>query len=112
MRDRARHIAGALLIFTVTFYFGAGPAYADAIDGEWCSGVNHFAIQGPNILTPGGHQIQGNYWRHGFVYVVPAGETDAGREIDMRLLNEETVELTRKGQSSAPETWHRCKPTS
>ncbi len=112
MRNRAKHIAGALLIGTFTLYLGSGAARADVIDGEWCLGVNHFAIQGPDIVTPGGHQIKGNYWRHGFAYIVPADETDAGREIDMRLLNEETVELTRKGQTSSPETWHRCKPTS
>ena len=88
------------------------PARADAIDGEWCLGSSHFAIDGPSILTPGGNRIQGNYSRHGFFYVVPANEPGAGGEIDMVLLNEETVRLTRKGQTSGPEIWRRCKPTS
>jgi hypothetical protein len=87
-------------------------AQADAIDGEWCLGSAHFAIDGPNILTPGGNRITGNYSRHGFLYVVPANEPGAGGEIDMVLLNEETVRLTRKGQASPPEIWKRCKPTS
>ena len=87
-------------------------ARADAIDGQWCLGSSHFAIEGPNILTPGGNRIQGNYSRHGFVYVVPANEPGAGSVIDMVLLNEETVQLTRKGQVAAPEIWRRCKPTS
>src|SRR5262245_16090896 len=52
----------------------AAEARADAIDGEWCLGPAHFAIDGPNILTPGGNRIQGNYSRHGFLYVVPANE--------------------------------------
>jgi hypothetical protein len=87
-------------------------ARADAIDGEWCLGTAHFAIAGPNILTPGGNRIQGNYSRHGFSYVVPVNEAGAGGEINMVLLNEEMVSLTRKGQAPAPEIWRRCKPTS
>ena len=69
-------------------------------------------LKGPNILTPGGNRIQGNYSRHGFVYVVPTNELGAGSQVDMVLLNEETVQLTRRGQASAPEIWRRCKPTS
>ena len=42
---------------------------------------------------------------------MPASEPGAGSQIDMLLLNEETVQLTRKGQA-APEIWRRCKPTS
>src|SRR5690348_6355890 len=69
-------------------------ALADAIDGEWCFGTSHFAIDGPNILTPGGNRIQGNYSRHGFTYVVPVNEAGAGGEVNMVLLNEEMVSLT------------------
>ena len=87
-------------------------ASADAIDGQWCLGPSHFAIDGPSILTPGGNRIQGNYSRHGFAYVVPSNEPGAGSAINMVLLNEETVQLTRQGQTSAPEIWRRCKPTS
>jgi hypothetical protein len=89
---------------------GVYPARADAIDGQWCLGSRHFEISGPNIRTPGGSQITGNYGRHGFTYVVPASEDGAGTQIVMVLLNEETVQLTR-GKSPA-ETWKRCKPTS
>ena len=45
---------------------GVGPARADAIDGQWCLGSSHFEINGPNIRTPGGNEITGNYDRHGF----------------------------------------------
>ncbi|HZT48125.1 MAG TPA: hypothetical protein VFA64_09115 [Hyphomicrobiaceae bacterium] len=98
--------AGAIVGMT------ARAAKADAIDGEWCLGSSHFAIDGPNITTPGGNRIQGNYSRHGFDYVVPANEPGAGGRIDMVLLNEETVQLTRAGQAAAPEIWRRCRPTS
>ena len=86
------------------------PAHADAIDGQWCLGASHFEINGPNIRTPGGNDITGEYNRHGFQYVVPVNEEGAGTQIVMVLLNEETVRLTRG--SAAPETWKRCKPTS
>lgn len=106
-----RHFPRTLLIASLALGAGIHRAQADAIDGEWCSGVSHFAIEGPSISTPAGNRIQGKYSRHAFAYVVPANEADAGREIDMALLNEDTVALTRKGQS-APEIWTRCKPTS
>src|SRR5215510_10551258 len=88
----------------------AGPARADAIDGQWCLGASHFEISGPNIRTPGGNAITGNYDRHGFTYVVPSNEDGAGTQIVMVLLNEETIRLTRG--TSSPETWRRCKPVS
>ena len=108
----ARPNAAAAVILAGALCVASPSAHADAIDGQWCLGPSHFAIDGPTILTPGGNRIQGNYSRHGFVYVVPTSEPGAGSEIDMVLLNEETVRLTRKGQASAPEIWRRCKPTS
>jgi hypothetical protein len=108
----SRHLAAATLVAAGALCLVPIGAHADAIDGEWCLGSAHFAIDGPNILTPGGNRIQGNYSRHGFFYVVPANEPGAGGEIDMLLLNEEMMQLTCKGQASAPEIWRRCKPTS
>jgi hypothetical protein len=108
----ARRIAAALAAAGTLALALAQTARADAIDGQWCLAVSHFAIDGPNIVTPGGNRIQGNYSRHGFDYVVPASEPGAGSVIDMVLLNEETVRLTRKGAAAAPEIWHRCRPTS
>ena len=99
-----------LVLGCVVLVAGACPARADAIDGQWCFGTSHFEINGPNIRTPGGNQITGNYDRHGFEYVVPQNEEGAGTQIVMVLLNEETVRLTRG--TSAPETWRRCKPVS
>jgi len=99
-----------LLLGCVALVAGASLARADAIDGQWCFGSSHFEINGPNIRTPGGNDIIGNYDRHGFSYVVPASEQGAGTEVVMVLLNEETVHLTR-GRAT-PETWKRCKPVS
>jgi hypothetical protein len=112
VRRRAKRALAAAAVAGVVLAIASDTASADAIDGDWCLGTSHFAIDGPNIVTPGGNRIQGNYSRHGFDYVVPASEPGAGGVIDMVLLNEETVRLTRKGQAAATEIWHRCKPTS
>jgi hypothetical protein len=107
-----RRSATALVFAASALCALSSPGRADAIDGQWCLGASHFSIDGPNILTPGGNRLQGNYSRHGFFYIVPANEPGAGGEINMLLLNEETVQLTRTDVSSAPEIWQRCKPTS
>ena len=39
-------------------------------------------------------------------YVVPNGEDGAGATVEMRLLNEETLQL-RVGRTAPFETWHR-----
>lgn len=112
-KGQVKGLIGRALKYVVAFIAliaTTSPSRADAIDGQWCLASNHFAIEGPNILTPGGNRIGGNYSRHGFTYVVPANEPGAGTEIVMVLVNEETVQLTRSG--STPETWRRCKPTS
>jgi hypothetical protein len=83
-------------------------ARADAIDGNWCAADGRvMTIEGPAILTPGGHRTTGDYSRHAFSYVVPDGESQAGSEIFMVLLNEETVEID-PGGSAEHEIWHRC----
>ncbi len=95
----------------------AGGARADVIDGDWCA-VNdgrHLSIKGPEIITPAGTRMQGNYTRHSFLYVVPQADPDAGQTVAMLLVNEETVNL-RIGASaaeaaSAPvQVWLRCAP--
>ncbi len=86
----------------------AGVARADKIDGSWCDGTGQrLSIDGPAIVTPGGNAITGDYNRHHFSYVVPAGEPNQGTTMQMRLLNEETMQR-RAGPDANVETWHRC----
>ena len=99
-------LAGAALLLA------GGPALADAIDGDWCHAGLSLRIEGPKIRTPGGSQIEGRYARHDFSYVVPAAEPEAGAEIEMQLLSEETMSLARKNAAKPAETWRRCKPIS
>src|SRR4249919_783032 len=90
----------------------SSPASADAIDGNWChKDGRRFSIRGPEIITPGGKAMEGNYSRHWFSYVVPIPEPGAGDTIFMTLLNENTVQ-TRLGEAaSAQEIWIRCTPS-
>ncbi len=85
----------------------ASPALADAIDGNWCrADGKRMSIDGPAIVTPGGHQITGDYTRHHFTYVVPAGETGAGATVQIQLLSEY---LAHAHQGDGPvEEWRRC----
>lgn len=102
-----RSVGLALAAFVVTW---AGAARADKIDGDWCRGAGmRLSIDGPQIVTPGGNRIQGNYYRHYFSYVVPPTEPGAGGTVNMVLLNPDTVELTPSGAGPA-QTWLRCGP--
>jgi len=88
----------------------SGEGRADAIDGQWCAvDGKRIEINGPRIRTPGGTQMQGDYDRHGFRYVVPAAEPGAGGTVVMRLLNDNLMNLTPPG-SSAVQQWNRCGP--
>jgi hypothetical protein len=92
--------------------FAAGPACADAIDGDWCHADGRkLSIKGPQLVTPGGNQITGDYDRHGFVYVVPAAEPDAGGTVVMVLQGETQMRV--KAPSDPDQLWRRCgKPVS
>jgi hypothetical protein len=92
----------------------AGSAWADSIDGNWChSDGRRLSIRGPEIVTPGGKIMAGNYSRHGFSYIAPAPEPGSGKTISMALVNENTVHL-RVGEpapGAGEEVWVRCSPS-
>ena len=96
----------------VACLFAAGPALADAIDGNWChSDGRHLEIKGPQLTTPGGAQIQGDYDRHGFAYVVPAAEPEAGATVKMVLMGETQMRMI--SPANPDQLWRRCsKPVS
>ena len=105
MSARIRVTALALAISAAN-----GAARADAIDGAWCHEPSgRLSIDGPAIVTPSGTALQGNYTRHYFSYVAPRGDPAAGATIEMRLLNEDTMQM-RESPQATPETWHRCSP--
>jgi len=104
----------AVIALAAMLGLASAPAFADAIDGDWCSGAANLHIAGPAIRIASGKDMVGDYSRHSFHYLSPAGETDAGTEFFMRLMNEETMFLVRHvgGKDGPVETWLRCKPVS
>lgn len=108
-----------ILLSTLAFVaalLAASPARADRIDGNWCLGVRHMSIDGPKIVTPGGTKMTGDYDRHGFRYTAPAGEADAGAQVDMVQYDDYTIQVvttpgTTAGQPRS-EIWKRCDLTT
>ena len=99
-----------IVITCIVLAASAETAAADAIDGSWCrEGGAQLSIDGPNIVTPEGHSIIGVYNRHFFSYIVPPGEQQSGVTIQLRLLNEQTMQL-RAVPEGAIQTWQRCSP--
>ncbi len=85
------------------------PAQADRIDGNWCRGIKHLSIDGPEITTPGGTRMTGDYDRHGFSYAVPGGEPDAGATIRMVQLSEDLMQLSSSASPQVLQDWTRCQ---
>jgi hypothetical protein len=108
MQKSAFLIAVAIGLFS-------GPARADAIDGSWCGPKGgSLKIDGPKIRIPSGAEIAGDYDRHGFHYVGPNGDPEAGVEVFMRQQSEEQMQLRRvtAGVPGEAEIWRRCQVTS
>ena len=107
-------MSGRLLIVLVAaaMLLQTGVGRADAIDGDWCStDGQRMSIVGEKITTPGGTQIRGNYSRHAFDYVVPAGENGSGETVSISLPGE-YLAISGRGPADGPLTeWRRCKET-
>jgi hypothetical protein len=102
----------SLVLIVSASLLASGPARADAIDGNWCHADGRsLSIKGPQLTTPGGKQIEGDYDRHGFAYVVPAFEPEAGATITMVLISETEMRLI--SPAHPDQLWRRCgKPIS
>ena len=89
--------------------FCSSSAFADAIDGDWCSSseARQFRIEGSIVTTPAGTQTAGSYSRHAFAYVVPAGDPGAGNAIAMQMLNDKAIQVAANGEE--PTIWRRCE---
>lgn len=108
----ARMPAASTFLALAFVAFQTGVARADAIDGDWCySDGRRLTINGPDLTTPGGAQLKGDYDRHHFSYVVPSPESGAGATVAMVLLSETLMRL--KPPAGEEQTWRRCgKPIS
>ena len=106
----------AAAILTLFAGLAAAPsAWADAIDGDWCSSKGQsIAIAGAKIRIPSGQVIDGRYGPHHFAYQPPQGDPDEGYVIYLELLDEETIMWRRikDGEVGDIDIWHRCNVTS
>jgi len=85
--------------------------HADAIDGDWCrDDGKRMSINGPDIVTPGGNRIKGDYSRHAFNYVVPADEPGTGETVAIVLLSEYLAQSRQGGDNAPLQEWRRCQP--
>ncbi len=97
----------------------SGPARADSIDGTWCSTqeARMLTIQGSQLIVDRSVST-GQYSRHNFIadWPVPsAQDPENGTRIHLRLMGETTmigVKIRANGETTAPETWHRCQPVT
>src|SRR5881275_2267211 len=90
-----------ILLVAAAMLLQTGVGYADAIDGDWCSTDGmRMSIRGEKITIPSGKQIEGNYNRHAFDYVVPAGENGSG-DVVSTILRSEYLALSRQGPLEA-----------
>ena len=101
----------AVTTFAAILFLYAGPAHADAIDGNWCNPeFGRLEIQGTSIMTPGGNQISGAYDRHASRYVAPTGEPSPGADVDMVLVDDDTMHrVVAPGADAKIEVWRRCR---
>jgi len=99
----------AVLMALFLTAFSPLPAKADQIDGHWCRGLKLLSIDGPNIVTPGGTRMTGDYERHSFQYVVPDGEPDTGAKITIAQVHDELMQLSSSARPGQSEPWTRCK---
>ena len=52
--------------------------------------------------------MTGEYSRHTFRYVAPAGERAAGETINMAIVDDETLHLLIESAGGNIEVWQRC----
>jgi hypothetical protein len=108
---RSQHLLVALAAALGIFVASPESARADVIDGNWChADGRRLSIRGPQIKTPGGTEMRGDYTRHSFVYVVPAGEPGSGQTVSMILLSEYLMHARQGGNDAPVQVWNRCPP--
>lgn len=106
MRTKIATAASTALLIVMSV-----PAHADAIDCNWCNrDLERLEIRGTEILTPGGKHVSGAYDRHASRYVVLTGEPRPGAEVDMALVDDDTIHRIVTASADAKiEVWHRCQ---
>jgi hypothetical protein len=72
--------------------------------------LGRLEIHGTEIITPGGKRVSGAYDRHASRYVVPAAEPRPGADVDMVLVDDDTIHrIVAPGADAKIEVWRRCQ---
>ena len=116
MRQRLLTAFGTFLaVLAVTL--SAPEVRADQIDGHWClkKPSKHLSIDGPNIVTPHGTRMKGEYDRHGFTYQIPKNEPGAGSFVVMEQLGDDEIHVRtgpdrKSAKKAKPQSWGPCPP--
>ncbi len=92
------------------------PVYADQINGNWCSPSGQtLSINGADVITPAGNQVNANHERHHIDYQIPASEPNAGDRFTADQLSDDEISVKIiKGKppiEGKSEIWTACKPT-
>ena len=85
------------------------PAFADSIDGEWCSSTGRrVVIEGSRLTSPKRVVFQGDYAKYSVRFTMPEGEPDAGSAVTMVFRRGLGVDVTIG--ANAPQLWQKCQP--
>jgi hypothetical protein len=89
----------------------ATPAFADSIDGKWCSeDGRRITIDGSlGIWGTAGLKISGDYFRYTYVFAMPSGEPEAGQRVEMRFRRVDQSIAVKIGEGE-PKLWRKCPP--
>ncbi len=92
-------------------------ALAGGFDGVWCStDGRRIAVDGLQVITPGGQRATGAYRDLDFSFPVPDNERHAGSVIVMEWVDDNTarVSIVAEGHNEPPphDRWRRCDVTS
>jgi hypothetical protein len=101
---------GLRIPLVIAAILAASPAFADAIDGTWCSDAGQtITIEGPAV-TMGNKRAEGHYTRHSFTYSPP--DLSGIPPLSLALVNENLARSRMSNETGPTVYWHRCEQTS
>lgn len=101
----------AIASVSLAFLALASPAFADSIDGKWCSeDGRRITIDGTlGIWGQAGLRLTGEYLRYTYLFAMPAGEPEAGQRVEMRFRRSDQRIAVKIGDGE-PKLWQKCPP--
>ncbi|MEO0619530.1 MAG: hypothetical protein AAFZ01_09640 [Pseudomonadota bacterium] len=83
-------------------------------DGAWCSPAGErVVIDGADVTTPGGQKSAGRYTEHAYVFTVPKGERDGGKDLYFEPIGPNAMKVTTIApvqiEPGPHDDWERCR---